>query len=126
MANLLYRALARFFTGDQFAGTPRDWPSHPIWNTVHRWLGRVGVWCRRFNDRKVNGLSVVELQADELRTIVGSKERPIWVFAMIEVWSRLWPSTVVGKRSYQNTLSLFRDLSSRMKLDQIPLVVTDR
>ena len=23
---------------------------------------------------------------------------------MIEVWSRLWPSTVVGKRSYQNTL----------------------
>ena len=68
---------------------------------------------------------MVELQADEIKTIVGSKEQPIWIFAVIEVWSRLWPSTVVGKRSYQNTLALFRNLSSRMNLEQIPLVVTD-
>ena len=68
---------------------------------------------------------MVELQADEIKTIVGSKEAPIWIFAVIEVWSRLWPSTVVGKRSYQNTLSLFRNVSSRMTLEQIPLVVTD-
>ena len=68
---------------------------------------------------------MVELQADEIKTIVGSKEQPIWIFAVIEVWSRLWPSTVVGKRSYQNTLALFRDLSSRMNLEQIPLIVTD-
>ena len=95
------------------------------WNTVHRWLERAGVWCRRFNDRKIKGLSVVELQADEIKTIVGSKEAPIWIFAVIEVWSRLWPSTVVGKRSYQNTLALFRNVSSRMILEQIPLVVTD-
>ena len=74
------------------------------WNTVHRWLERAAAWCRRFNDRKIKGLSVVELQADEIKTIVGSKEQPIWIFAVIEVWSRLWPSTVVGKRSYQNTL----------------------
>ena len=44
------------------------------WNTVHRWLERAAVWCRRFNDRKIKGLSVVELQADEIKTIVGSKE----------------------------------------------------
>ena len=36
----------------------------------------------------------MELQADEIQTIVGSKEQPIWVFAVIDVWSRLWPSTV--------------------------------
>jgi IS1 family transposase len=95
------------------------------WISVHRWLERAGVWCRRFNDRKIKGLSVVELQADEIKTIVGSKEEPIWIFAVIEVWSRLWPSTVVGKRSYQNTLSAFRNLSSRMNFEQIPLVVTD-
>src|SRR5262245_56153704 len=71
------------------------------WNTVHRWLERAAAWCRRFNDRKMKGLSVVELQADEIKTIVGSKKEPIWIFAVIEVWSRLWPSTVVGKRSYQ-------------------------
>ncbi len=95
------------------------------WNTVHRWLERAAVWCHRFSDRKISGLSVVELQADEMRTIVGSKEQPIWVFVAIDVWSRLWPSTVVGKRSYQNTLTLFRSISCRMNLKQIPLIVTN-
>ena len=68
---------------------------------------------------------MVELQADEIKTIVGNKEQPMWIFAVIEVWSRFWPSTVVGKRSYQNTLALFRNVSSRMILEQIPLIVTD-
>ena len=95
------------------------------WNTVHRWLERAAAWCRRFNDREIKGLSVVELQADEIKTIVGNKEQPMWIFAVIEVWSRFWPSTVVGKRNYQNTLALFRNVSSRMILEQIPLVVTD-
>ena len=95
------------------------------WNTVHRWLERAADGCRRFSDRKIRRLSAVELQADEIRTIVGNKDQPIWIFAVIDVWSRLWPSTVVGRRGYRNTLSLFRDLSSRMKLEQTPLVVTD-
>ena len=68
---------------------------------------------------------MAELQADEMRTIVGGKEQPIWVFAVIEVWSRLWPSTVVGRRSYRNTLTLFRDVSKRMNPGQIPLITTD-
>jgi IS1 family transposase len=67
----------------------------------------------------------VELQADEIRTIVGSKEQPIWVFVAIDVWSRLWPSTVIGKRSYRNTLDLFRDFSGRMNPEVTPLVTTD-
>jgi len=67
----------------------------------------------------------VELQADEIRTIVGSKEQPIWVFVVIDVWSRLWPSTVIGKRSYRNTLDLFRDFSDRMNPEVAPLVTTD-
>jgi IS1 family transposase len=81
--------------------------------------------CRRFNDQNVKGLSVVELQADEIRTIIGGREQAIWVFVVIDVWSRLWPSTVVGKRSYRNTLDLFRDLSHRMNLEVIPLITTD-
>jgi IS1 family transposase len=95
------------------------------WNTIHRWLERAATWCRRFNNREIKGLSVVELQADEIRTVIGSKEQPIWVFAAIDVWSRLWPSTVVGKRSDRNTLNLFRDLSQRMSLDVTPLITTD-
>jgi IS1 family transposase len=79
----------------------------------------------RFKDRKVKGVSIAELQFDEIRTIVGGKEQPVWVFVVIDVWSRLWPSTVVGKRSYRNALSLFQDLSSRMNLEIIPLITTD-
>ena len=67
------------------------------WNTVDRWLERAGDSCRRFNDRNTTGLAVEELQADELRTIVGGKQQPIWVFVTIDVSSRLWPSTVVGR-----------------------------
>jgi transposase-like protein len=30
------------------------------WNTVHRWLERAAVWCRRFSDRKIRRLTTVE------------------------------------------------------------------
>jgi hypothetical protein len=49
---------------------------------------------------KDQNIRIRELQADEIRTIVGGKEHPpVWIFAAIEVWSRLWPATIVGKRS---------------------------
>ncbi len=95
------------------------------WNTAHRWLEKAAGLCRRFNDRNTTGFSVPELQADEIQTIVGGKLQPIWIFAAIEVWSRLWPSTVVGTRSYRNTLHLFRDISSRTTLETVPLIATD-
>jgi len=73
------------------------------WNTVHRWLERAGESCRKFNDKNLVGFELLEFQVDEIRTFVGGKENMIWIFAGIEVGSRLWPSTVVGKRSDQNT-----------------------
>jgi len=62
------------------------------WNTVDRWLEKAAAWRRRFNDRSVNGLDVPELQADEIRTIVGGKASPAWIFTTLDVWSRLWLS----------------------------------
>jgi hypothetical protein len=70
----------------------------------------------------MRGLSITELQADEIQTIVGGKPQPIWIVAL-DVWSRLWPATVIGKRSYRNTLDLFRTLSRRMNPEVIPLVL---
>ena len=95
------------------------------WNTVHRWLQKAASSCRSFNDRKLKRIALTELQADEIRTIIRAKEQPAWIFASIEVWSRLWPSTVVGRRSYRNTLALFRDISSRSNLECVPLITTD-
>ncbi len=68
---------------------------------------------------------MVELQADEIRTIIGGREQGIWVFVVIDGWSRLWPSTVIGKRSYRNTLDLFGDLSKRINLEVSPVITTD-
>ncbi len=95
------------------------------WNTVARWLERAAEVCRRFNDKRISGFAVEELQADEIRSFAGSKDRPTWIFAAIEVWSRLWPSTIVGRRSYRNTLALVRDVSTRMDFVKLPLIVTD-
>ena len=95
------------------------------WNTVDRWLEKASDLGRRFNDQELTGFKATELQADEIRTIIQGKQQPIWVFAAIEVWSRLWTSTVVGRRSYQNTLALFRDVGERATIEDIPLITTD-
>ena len=95
------------------------------WNTVARWLERAALSCRRFNSRRITGFAVEELQADEIRSFAGGKDRITWIFAAIEVWSRLWPSTVVGRRSYRNTLALVRDVADRMAFEGLPLIVTD-
>ena len=95
------------------------------WNTVARWLERAAAVCRHFNHGRTTGFVGTELQADEIRSFTGGKRRPTWVFAAIEVWSRLWTSTVVGRRSYRNTLALVRDVATRMKFVSGPLIVTD-
>jgi transposase-like protein len=95
------------------------------WNTVDRWLEKASTCGRRFNDEKTTGFRASELQADEIRTIIQGKQQPTWIFAIIEVWSRLWTSTVVGRRSYHNALALFRDVAERTKHENIPLITTD-
>ena len=90
-----------------------------------RWLERAASVCRRFNDGRTTGFVATELQADEIRSFTGGKTRPTWVFAAIEVGSRLWTSTVVGRRSYRNTLALVRDVAARMAFTTCPLIVTD-
>ena len=95
------------------------------WNTVARWLEKAADACRRFNSGRISGFGVEELQADEIRSFAGSKDRSTWIFAAIEVGSRLWPSTVVGRRSYRNTLALVRDVADRMDFQGLPLIVTD-
>ena len=95
------------------------------WNTVARWLEKAADACRRFNSGRISGFGVEELQADEIRSFAGAKTQTTWIFVAIEVWSRLWPSTVVGRRSYRNTLALLRDVANRMDWERLPLIVTD-
>jgi hypothetical protein len=64
-------------------------------------------------------------QPSASRLSIRRKEQTIWIFAKIEVWSRLWPATIVGRQSYRCTLTLFRDISGRMNLERVPLITTD-
>ncbi len=95
------------------------------WNTAARWLEKAADVCRGFNQSRMAGFLVEELQADEIRSFIGGRTRSTWIFVAIEVWSRLWPSTVTGRRSYRNTRTLLRDIASRVDLERVPLLVTD-
>ena len=94
-------------------------------NTVARWLERASIAAELFNRRMVRDFDIVELQADELYTFIGSKSRPMWLFATIEVCSRLWASSLVGRRSYRNTKAVLNDVILRGRLVGIPLIATD-
>jgi transposase-like protein len=94
-------------------------------NTVYRWLERASVVCRKFNDRRIWNIEIEEFQLDELRTFVGSKKKETWIFTGIEVCSRFWPSTVIGRRSFKNTQKLISDVLKRSKIVGKPLIVSD-
>jgi transposase-like protein/IS1 family transposase len=95
------------------------------WNTVARWLERAAAAAERFNDLRLSKYVLTELQADEIRTFTQGKDRPMWIFASLEVCSRLWASTVVGRRSYANTKRLLNDVASRCTFAEPPLITTD-
>ena len=94
-------------------------------NTVARWLERASTAAERFNRRMLRGFEIVELQADELFTFIGTKSSPMWLFATIEVSSRLWVGSLVGRRSYRNTKAMLRDVILRGRLAGVPLIATD-
>ena len=81
--------------------------------------------AKRFNDQKRNRFEIKELQADELCTFVGAKANTTWLFTIIEVWSRLWAGSTVGRRSYRNTETTFNDVILRGRLVRPILVTSD-
>lgn len=95
------------------------------WNTVARWLARAAAAARRFNNWMTHGYELKELQADEIRTFTARKTQPTWVLVATEVWSRLWSSTVIGRRSYASVKSLLRDTIRRGEFVGVPLITTD-
>ncbi len=106
---------------------PRLGPLHKklTWNTVARWLEKASIAAGQFNDRKLNGYPLQEIQADEIRSFMDRRKSPIWIITLLEVWSRLWPSYVVGRRNYRNIKKLFRSTISKAELSALPLITTD-
>mgnify|MGYP001276226377 CR=1 FL=1 len=59
-------------------------------NTIALWPERAAAAAERFNHRMSRDFDIMELQADELCTSIGNKSKTLWLFATIEVCSRLW------------------------------------
>ncbi|MFT7670532.1 MAG: hypothetical protein ACI8X5_003241, partial [Planctomycetota bacterium] len=95
------------------------------WNTVSRWLEVAAEAARNWNNAMLKGYDLEELQLDELKTFLDSRNHQTWVFAGIEVSSCLWPATLVGSRSYRNTKSFVRDIANGSKRSGFPLITSD-
>ena len=93
-------------------------------HTVDRWLQRMSTLAKCFNDHVIRQIVIRELQADALQTIGSAKASSTWVFTTLEVWSRLWVSTVVGARTTENTQRLVHDTASRGELAENGLITT--
>ncbi len=84
-------------------------------STVGRWLARAAPHASAFNDAKVQGVDAVELQSDELKVHARNKYYPLWAYTAVEVWSRLWVNTRVGRRTRRNTLLHFREVRAKCR-----------
>ena len=95
------------------------------WGTVARWLESAAAYAARFNDRMLKGFLIRELQADEIRTFVGTKKRVIWIMTTLEVWSRLWISVETGSRNFRNIKRVMLDSLQRGRVEHRFLFTTD-
>ena len=93
--------------------------------TIARWLERASTAATHLNQRTLRDFEILELQADELCTFIGSKSRPTWLCATIEVWSRLWAGSVLGRRSSRNATAVLNEVILRGRLVGFLLIATD-
>ena len=95
------------------------------WNTVARWQHIAALFANRFNEKMLKGFELKELQGDEIRTFVNTKKKPVWIFTILEVWSRLWVSCVIGRRSYRSVKQVMGIAIQRGEYKERFLFTTD-
>ena len=86
---------------------------------------RVGEACARFLDGRLRDLQIHQIQADELHTTVGAKQRHLredsppeygdcWGFVAQDAVSRAIISYRLGDRDFETTLAFAQDLGARI------------
>ena len=94
-------------------------------HTLARWLERASTAAKRFNQRMLRDFEIIELQADALCTFIGNKSRATGLCAAIEVCSRLWAGSVLGRRASRNVTAVLNDVILRGRVVGFPLIATD-
>ena len=93
--------------------------------TIARWLERASPAAKRFNQRLLRDFEIIELPADELCTFIGNKSSATWLCAAIEVCSRLWAGSVLGRRASRNATAVLNDVILRGRVVGCPLIATE-
>lgn len=95
-------------------------------DTIMRLMVRVGNACEKFMDATMHNLNCKKIQADEIWTYVGKKQRHLtkydnpyqkgdfWTWVAIDADTKLVPSYKVGKRDWFMANQFIGDLSSRL------------
>jgi IS1 family transposase len=107
-------------------------------DTVLDWLLEAGTHIEAFTDYLVRELAVEQVQLDELFGLIRAVEqgemdrqeaieqldRP-WLWAAIDPVSKFWLATELGPRTTALAQRLVHQVVKRLKVDQIPLFMTD-
>jgi IS1 family transposase len=105
-------------------------------NTILRLLVLAGERCIALMDSKMRNLRCNRVQADEIWTFVGKKQRQVregdsaelgdaWVFVAIDADTKLIPAYTVGKRNRESTYQFLLGLRERMAEDRRFQLTTD-
>lgn len=116
--------LSAMVEGNSIRSTERMTGIHR--DTITRLVVSVGGDCERLLDERMRGLCCRYVQADEIWTYVGKKEKRVgaeddpqrvgdqYVFVAMDSESKLIPCFRVGKRDWANAWYFVRDLQERL------------
>ena len=90
--------------------------------TVLKLLVEIGEFCSLYQDHVLRNLPTARVEADEIWSFVGAKQRravregdgDIWTFTAIDADSKLMVTWLVGSRSIENAKAFMIDLRSRL------------
>jgi IS1 family transposase len=105
-------------------------------DTILRLLVLAGERCIALMDTKMRNLRCKRIQADEIWSFIGKKDRNVkvddpdeygnaWVFVALDAETKLIPSYVVGKRDKATTYRFLTDLRDRMDEEHRFQITTD-
>jgi predicted DNA-binding protein YlxM (UPF0122 family) len=85
-------------------------------NTVSDWILKASIRAEEYQNKYLKNYEIKELQFDEIKTFSQSKKNEKWIFTSMEVSSRLWLETEVGRRNYNSTEVLINNTINKGKI----------
>lgn len=126
MANILSNdkktmAVAMLCEGSSIRAVERMTGIHR--DTIMRLGVRMGEGCKTIMDTKMRGLTIQQIEVDEIWGFIGAKRNraqaagcygDVWTFIALDVDTKVIPSFIVGKRDGYHAKAFIADLAARL------------